>query len=103
MITGALSKEPRPEWSQSNAIALEAAQEGIGHVIAIYSSEIADEEARPFPDLSRIDDLLALQSKLFSARKALRIENQIEIQEVRQQCGAIVREWNDKQNRAAAE
>jgi hypothetical protein len=99
MITKALSREPRPQWSQSDAIALEAAQEGIGHVIAIYSTEILAEETKPSPNFSRIDELRALQFALFCERRGLGIEDQAKIQEVRQECGKIVWEWNATQSR----
>lgn len=84
------------QWTQDEAIAFECAREAITHMIAIQSTEIADEAAKAYPDAERIANLSAERSRLVRERSALHVNDVVDIARIRVEYGAVVRSWNDK-------
>ena len=84
------------QWTQDEAIAFECAREAITHMMAIQSTEIADESAKAQPDADRVASLFAERSRLASERAALHVTDTVDIARIRIEYGATVRAWNEK-------
>jgi hypothetical protein len=95
--------DQQPLWTQDEAIAFEVAREAINHVMSICTSEIADEERKPEPDIAIIARLETRLTSLHRERTALRLKDHAEIARIRKEYGAFVRAWNTRQDLLAAE
>lgn len=82
-------------WTQDEAIAFECAREAIGHHIAIYSARIADEAAKPCPDVALIEQLWAERASLHQERAGLHVGDHAAIEQARAVHGAAVRAWRE--------
>jgi len=78
-------------WTQDEAIAFECAREAINHVIAIYSSEIYNEEKKETPDNELLETLNSELFQLTKELKALRLADNKNIAETRKKYSAIVK------------
>lgn len=79
--------EPRPKWTQDEAIAFECACECIIHLMAICTGELHNGE----PTESRRAELEADRSRLSQERTALHVSDTIEIERIRHDYGARIR------------
>ncbi|MDD5365958.1 MAG: hypothetical protein PHR30_11505 [Gallionellaceae bacterium] len=84
-----------PKWTQDEAVAFECAHETITDLMAIRTSEIADEAAKPMPDAARIAGLRAERSRLARERAGLHWDNHFEIARIRADYGAYIRAWRE--------
>jgi hypothetical protein len=80
------------QWTQDEAIAFECAKEVIGHMIAIKSSQIWEEEQKDIPDQRLLEKLNESQFKLAQERKNLRLKDHEKIAQVRNDYGSIIKE-----------
>lgn len=85
-------------WTQEEAIAFECARECIGHMMAIYTGQIAEEEAKPQPDRQRIEVMRAERSRLASERRELHVNDHAQVARVRAEYGATIRAWREDGN-----
>ncbi len=92
----------QPKWTQDEAIAFESARECITDLMAIYSGQIADEEAAAAPDAERLTILENRLTQLARERAALTVADHAQIEMVRKQYGAEVRTYREKQQLRAA-
>lgn len=83
-----------PQWTQEEAIAFEVAKECIGHWIAIYSGEIADEEKKLAPSAERLARLEAEVSRLSRERASFHVRDHAEVERITAHYGALVRAYN---------
>lgn len=90
--------EPRPKWTQDEAIAYECARECITDMMAICTGRIADEAEKEAPDADRVAALRADRSKLAQERAALHVGDHADIARIRTDYGAIVRAWRAEQH-----
>lgn len=79
--------EPRPKWTQDEAIAFECARECITHLMAICTGELHNGE----PAESRRAELEAELSRLARERSALHVADQTNIARIRTEYGARIR------------
>ena len=89
-------------WTQDQAIAFECAREVITDMMAIQTGLIASETEKASPDLGYLEDLRAKRSQFAQERSGLHVEDDAEIARVRQQYGAIVRNWRKTNHVIAA-
>lgn len=85
--------EPRPKWTQDEAIAFECAREVITDMMAICTGRIADETDKEAPDADHLAALRAERSRLAQERAALHVGDHADIARIRTDYGAIVRAW----------
>jgi hypothetical protein len=78
-------------WTQDEAIAFEAAKEVIGHMIAIKSSELWNEEQKDIQDLEKISQLKLKRDELVSEQINLRLKNHENIERVIKEYGSLIK------------
>lgn len=93
----------KPLWTQDEAVAFEVARETIGHLMSIYTSEIATEERKSEPDKALIASLEERFAALHRERAGLRLKDHANVARVTQEYGLMVRAWNHRQDMLAAE
>lgn len=81
------------KWTQDEAIAFECAREVITDMMAIQTSQIAEEASKAAPAADRLVSLRAERSKLAQERATLHVDDQAAVARVRTEYGAIVRAW----------
>lgn len=91
-----------PRWTQTQAVAFEAARECIGEVMAICSAELSREERKSEPNAARVTSLRAERAALAAERAALRVDDADRVATVRAVYGARVRDYRSQQQRRAA-
>lgn len=79
--------EPRPKWTQEEAIAYESALECITHLRAILTSERHNDNPTP----ERLAEIEAESARLFAERRALSVHDHTEIARIRNEYGALIR------------
>lgn len=82
-----------PKWTQEQAIALECARECMTDLMGICSTGIAEEEAKPSPNLEKIASLEASLTQLAQERASLTITDHDRIAAIRIECGARIRAY----------
>lgn len=80
-------------WTQDEAIAFECARECINDMIGICSSELADEEAKPKLNQTKIAEIEAKMLALAMERHALTLTDQEHIAEIRAKYGTYIRAY----------
>jgi len=83
----------QPLWTQEEAIAFESARETLGHMIAICSTLIDEEEALPIPDLQRIAELEKKQDQFLQERLALHVDSKAEIIRIRLEYASKIKRY----------
>ena len=89
-------KNSEPLWTQDESIEFECAKEVISDLMGICSGKIAEEEAKPNPDLEKIKNLKAELSARFDERVHLYLKSNSEIKRLNIEYGKIVREHRRK-------
>lgn len=79
--------EPRPKWTQDEAIAYESALECITHLRAILTSERHNDNPTP----ARLAEIEAESARLFAERRALSVHDHADIARIRQEYGQRIR------------
>jgi hypothetical protein len=77
-------------WTQDEAIAFECAREVITHLMAIYSSQIADEASKTMPNTDRLASLRAERSRLAQERLTLHVHDHADVARIRTDYGTII-------------
>lgn len=85
-----------PLWTQDEAIAFECAKEVIGDLMGICSGKIAEEKAKPHPDIKKIKKLEAERSALFDERAHLYLKDNFAIERLNIEYGKKVRAHRQK-------
>lgn len=80
-----------PKWTQDEAIAYECARDYLSEVLAIYCSELDNEEAREVPRQDRVGWLDAEIERLTKVWRQLRVTDHEAIEEIRAVYGALLR------------
>lgn len=83
-----------PLWTQEESIAFESALETIGHLIAIYSSLLAQEKSKTSPDFEKISLLRSKQSLLSEERLSLGLKDYKKIERIEQEYGLKIKAYN---------
>ena len=81
------SGEPRPQWTQDEAIAYECARECITHLMAICTDELHHEA----PTDARRVELNAERSRLAAELRGLHVHDHADIARIRQDYGHRIR------------
>jgi hypothetical protein len=79
--------EPRPKWTQDEAIAFESARECITHLMAIYTGELHNDNPTP----ERRAELKAARARLAAELRGLHVHDHAEVARIRAEYGAIIR------------
>ena len=79
--------EPRPKWTQEEAIAYESALECITHLRAILTAERHNDN----PPSERLAEIEAESARLASERRALSVHDHAEIARIRRDYGQRIR------------
>jgi len=88
--------QEKKKWSHGPVIDYECARETIGDMISIYVAQIAEEENKPNPDQSKLDELEAVCRKLGEERNRLHVDDQVHVKRINDIYGAKVRAWRDR-------
>ena len=80
-----------PLWTQDQAIAFEAALEAVNDVIAGYSEQIADEQASPAPNATRIAWLEMRTDQAVTVMDSLNVTDTASVHQVLNEYSALVR------------
>jgi len=86
----------KPLWTQDEAIAFECARECINDMMAICSSEIADEEKQEHPNQEKIAMLEARRFELAMERRKLTLKDKKQIATVRKEYGTWIRNYRSQ-------
>lgn len=81
------------EWTPIESAEFEAAREAIGHLMAIYTTLIRDEKAKPTPDKQRLDELYSDRGQLHRERDDLAIHDKERIAKARTVYGGKIRAY----------
>jgi hypothetical protein len=79
--------EPRPKWTQDEAIAYECARECITHMMAICTGELHNDA----PTEARRAELEAERARLAAELRGLHVHNHADIARIRQDYGQRIR------------
>lgn len=90
------------QWTQEEAVAFECAREVITDVMAIHTSQIAEERAKSQPDALRLAQLRTERSRLAQERAGLHVGDRAAVARIRAEYGAFVRAWRAKHHAVAA-
>lgn len=85
--------EPKPKWTQDEAIDFECACDVITDLRAILTGRIAEEGSKEHPDAERVAALRAERSRLFRERAGLHVKDHDAIARVLTEYGTRVRAW----------
>jgi hypothetical protein len=80
-------------WTQDQAIAYESARELIGHMMAIKSEQIEQEQGKKTPDKERIEALRLERLALHQERSALHVTDDAQVARIRDDYGAVIRAY----------
>jgi hypothetical protein len=83
-------------WSAEEGVAYEVALEGINHVIGAYAAMIGKAESAPEPDLDAIARWRHEQQKWSVRRRELSPGDFDAVQQVREECAALLAEFRDR-------
>ena len=84
------------EWTAIEGAEFEAAREAISHLMAVYTTLIRDEKAKPTPDKQRLDGLYSDRELLHRERDDLAIHDKERIAKARTLYGGKVRAYLER-------